>query len=92
MRDVLVVKLTTTTETGKLVNGQSDMVNGDQQPEPDIQESEIEVPECCHCPIPGIAALLTTKLKNRFSSVGDCLRTSGSANECRLAARANVGL
>ena len=57
MRDVLVVKLTTTTETGKFVNGQSDMVKGDQQPEPDIQESEIEVPECCHWPIPGIAAL-----------------------------------
>ena len=55
MRDVLVVKLTTTTETGKLVNGQSDMVKGDQQPEPDIQESEIEVPECCHWPIPGAA-------------------------------------
>ena len=56
MRDVLVVKLTTTTETGKFVNGQSDMVKGDQQPEPDIQESEIEVPECCHWPIPGNAA------------------------------------
>ena len=57
MCDVLVVKLTTTTETGKFVNGQSDRVKGDQQPEPDIQESEIEVPECCHWPIPGIAAL-----------------------------------
>jgi hypothetical protein len=56
MRDVLVLKLTTRTETGKLVDGQSDMVKRDQQPEPDIQESEIEVPECCQWPIPGIAA------------------------------------
>lgn len=58
MRDVPVVKLTTNTETGKLVNGQSDMVKRDQRPEPDIQESEIEVPDCCQWSIPGTAALL----------------------------------
>ena len=38
------------------------------------------------------AALPTAKLKNRFSSVGDCLRNSGPENECRLSAKAKVGL
>jgi hypothetical protein len=46
------------------------MVKGDQQPEPDIQESEIEIPEYCHWPIPGIAATMsfaTSKLAKRIS-------------------------
>jgi len=70
MRDVPVVKLTTKTETGKLVNGQSDMVKRDQRPEPDIQESEIEVPDCCQWSIPGTTALLPFKAKLSTTATG----------------------
>jgi transposase InsO family protein len=38
----------------------------------------------------GCAALPTAKLKNLFLSLGDCLRTSGPANECRLPTKAKV--